>query len=189
MENLKDKLPSIIFNTVEFLLLFGISTLIGIAWYEGLCVLLLFTLVRNLVGKGKHYKNPLLCLLWSSLVFSVIFISVRIDYILAVVLTIFYAIAQTGRVDAKETFMWKGRSTNYDYIEKFIKRMTGTATLRTFEEKLEDFNPRSYNVYKYRFKKGYSFCKIGEILNIDNRRISEILKSLELAINLYFDIK
>ena len=69
MERFKKKLPSIIFNTVEFLLLFGISTLIGIAWYEGLCVLLLFTLVRNLVGKGKHYKNPLLCLLWSSLVF------------------------------------------------------------------------------------------------------------------------
>ena len=88
MERFKKKLPSIIFNTVEFLLLFGISTLVGIAWHEGLCVLLLFTLVRNLVGKGKHYKNPLLCLLWSSLVFSVIFISVRIDYILAVVLTI-----------------------------------------------------------------------------------------------------
>lgn len=189
MRKLKKFIPSIIFNTVEFLLLFGLSTLIGVSWHEALCVLLLFTLVRNLVGKGKHYRNPLLCLLWSSLVFVVIFISIKIDYLLAIVLTIFYAIAQTGRVDVKETFMWRGRSTSYDYIQEFINKMNGTATLRTFEEKLEDFNPRIYNVYKYRFKKEYSFCKIGKILNIDNRRISEILKALELAMNLYFDIK
>lgn len=189
MEIIKKYLPSIIFNTVEFLLLFGISAAIGVAWYDSISILLLFTLVRCIVGEGKHYKSPKLCLIWSLLTFVILFATTKISYPLAIILTIFYAIAQTGKVDVKEMFMWKGSNTNYEYIEKFIKKMQGTAALRTFEEKLENFNSRIYDVYKYRFIKGYTFHTISEIMDIDNRRISEMLKALELAINLYFDIK
>lgn len=189
MERLKELLPSIIFNAAEWLLLFGIGAVIGVKWYDVVCILLLFTLVRCLVGNGKHYKSPKLCIIWSATVFFVLFITIKINYALAIILTIFYATAQTGKVDVKEMFMWKGSNTNYDYIAKFIKNMQGTATLRTFEERLENINPRIYDVYKYRFIKGYTFHTISEILNIDNRRISEMLKALELAINLYFDIK
>lgn len=181
--------PSAIFEAGESLLLIGFGYLVGVKWHEVLSLLLVFMIVRNVIGKGKHYRHPSECLVWSLLVFGTSVLLIRINYILSLLLVGIYAVAQTAHVDAREMYMWKGRHTNYDYINRFIKRMEGTVALRTFEENLEEFDPRIYNVYKYRLKKGYSFGKIEEILNIDNRRISEILKALELAINLYFNIK
>lgn len=181
--------PTILFNSFEFILLAIIGVLVGIQWYEAISILITFMLSRNLIGKGKHYRNPNECLFWSSLIFGVLFYLATIDYTLSLLLTVVYATAQTNKVDVSEMFMWKSKSTSYDYIRDFILDNKDTPALIVFEYKLEKFNPKIYDVYRYRFIKGYSFHTIGEILDLDNRRISEILKSLELAINLYFDIK
>lgn len=181
--------PSAIFELTEALILIGIGYLYGVKWHEVVSLLLVFMLVRNIVGKGKHYKHPAECLVWSLLVFGTSIFLIKINYVLAVLLTAVYSVTQTGLVDVSDMFMWKGNNTSYDYIVKYIRDNQGTTALKAFENKLEMLNTKAYDVYKYRFIKGYSFNTISELLNLDNRRISEILKALELAINLYFDIK
>lgn len=186
MNKLLYYLPTIIFNGIEFVLLLILGMLIAVPWHQAVSILIVFMLVRNLLGLSKHYKNPITCLIWSLLVFGLLFVIIKINYILAIVLIIFYAMAQTGRVDVRDTYMWKG--STYKYLEMFIQNKRGSSALNVFEDKLEEINPRIYNVYKYRFIKGYSYDTISEILKMDKRRISEIMKALELTIRMYFDV-
>ena len=189
MKKLIRYIPSILFNTFELLLLFSIGYLLKVNIFNIICILLTFMLTRNIVGKGKHYKSPIFCLIWSSLVFIALFLISRVNHCLAMLLTIYYAVTQTEKVDTSELFMWKGKSSNYSYIKEFITKKEGTVALQNFEDKLKATDLKAYKIYLYKFKYGYSFTTISELMNIDNRRISEILKSLELAINLYFEIK
>lgn len=179
--------PSTIFELGESLLLIGFGWLIGVKWHEVLSLPLVFMLVRSIIGKGKHYKHPSECLIWSLLVFGTSTILIKINYPLALLLTAVYAVAQTGLVDVQEMYMWKGGG--YDYIEKFIEENEHTPALVTFENKLEKINRTAYLVYKYRFKEKCRFNEISDLVDRDERRISELLKALELCINLYFDIK
>lgn len=181
--------PTILFNTLELVLLAGIGALLGLPVWQILTIILVFMLVRNIVGEGKHYKNPFLCLIWSSLVFTALFISARLNFTLAVVLTTFYATAQTGKVDVRDAFMWRSSNGEYQYLQEFITKMQGTEALITFEDKLKFVNPKVYKVYKYKFIDGYSFKAISNLMQIDTRRISEMLKTLETTMNVYFNIK
>lgn len=181
--------PTIIFNALELLMLLGVGALLRIPIWQPAAILVLFMLVRNLVGKGKHYRNPLLCLIWSCVVFSALFVVAKICFPLAAVLTVFYATAQTGRVDVREVFMWKGSDTDYKYIQKFVEKMNGSEALQVFEDKLKFVNDKVYKIYDYRFKKHYSFSTISNMMQIDTRRISEMLKILDTTINVYFNIK
>ena len=181
--------PTVIFNLLELLILIGLGAIIKIPIWEVITILMVFMLVRNLVGEGKHYRNPILCLVWSSIVFAALFVSARFNFTLAVVLTIFYATAQTGKVDVRDAFMWKSKNNDYQYLQEFVNKMKGTETLAVFENKLRFVNPMVYKVYHYRFKEDYSFNAISEMMKIDTRRISEMLKTLETTMNVYFTIK
>lgn len=189
MNKLLYYLPTILFNVFELLIIGAIGLLMGATIPAMICILLVFTLVRNLLGGGKHYKSPLLCLIWSMLVFILLFYISTISFALAIVLAIFYAMAQTGRVDVQEMFMWKHKDAGYNYLQEFIDKMKDTTALKTFENKLAIVNPKAYKVYKYRFKENYKFSDISDILEMDTRRISEILKSIDLCLKMYFDIK
>lgn len=189
MKKLLYYVPTILFNTLELFLLFMIGTAMDVEIYKMISILLTFTLVRNLIGEGKHYKNPALCLIWSLAVFSILFLICKLNFILALILTIFYSAAQTGKVDVTDMFMYRVANTNYEYIQEFVNNMAGTKTLEDFETKLMCTNPKAYAVYKYRFKEGYVLDDISDTLGIDKRRVTEILQALELAINLYFNIK
>lgn len=181
--------PTVIFNLLELLILIGLGAIIKIPIWEVITILMVFMLVRNLVGEGKHYRNPILCLVWSSIVFAALFVSARFNFTLAVVLTVFYATAQTGKVDVRDAFMWKSKNNDYQYLQEFVNKMKGTETLAVFENKLRFVNPMVYKVYHYRFKEDYSFTAISGMMKIDTRRISEMLKTLETTMNVYFTIK
>lgn len=181
--------PTVIFNLLELLILIGLGAIIKIPIWEVITILMVFMLVRNLVGEGKHYRNPILCLVWSSIVFAALFVSARFNFTLAVILTVFYATAQTGKVDVRDAFMWKSKNNDYQYLQEFVNKMKGTETLAVFENKLRFVNPMVYKVYHYRFKEDYSFTAISEMMKIDTRRISEMLKTLETTMNVYFTIK
>lgn len=178
--------PTIIYHVLVTTLLYSIGAKIGLPVQMMLSIALIFMLIRNALG-GKHYKNPLLCLIWSTSVFTALFLSANIDFVLAIVLTVFFAITQTSKVDVKETFMWKGG--DYEYLEEFIKENEHSPMLNAFEEKLERINKKAYKVYVYRFKEKRTFNSLSDMLDIDSRRVSELIKAVELAMNLYFNIK
>lgn len=189
MNIIKKYLPTVLFNTLEFILLLCIGILLRVDVLKAVCILLLFTITRNIIGAGKHYKSPFMCLVWSSVVFLILFYITKIDFVVAIVLTVFCATAQTGKVDVHDMFMWNGRDSQYDYLEKYVDKITDTKPLEVFENKLKTLDENIYNIYKYRFKDKIPFTNICEKMNKDKRRICEGLKTLELAMNLYFDIK
>lgn len=190
MKKLLYYLPTIIFNVLEFALVLILGNLFHASIPNMISIVFVFMITRNLAGEGsgKHYKNPILCLIWSVIMFTTLSGISTVSFILSIILTIFYALVQTNRFDVTEAFMWKGKETSYGYLKEFVERMEGTSALSNFENKLAKVNPKAYKVYYYRFKKDCSFHDISEILEVDNRRISEILKSLELCIKIYFDM-
>lgn len=189
MKKLSYYVPTILFNTIELFLLLLVGMALDVEIYKMISILLTFMLVRNLIGEGKHYKNPILCLIWSLVVFAILFLICKLNFMLAIILTVFYSSAQTGKVDVRDMFMYRVANTNYEYIQEFVDNMEGTKTLEEFETKLMCTNPKAYAVYKYRFKEKYILDDISHTLDMDKRRITEILQALELAINLYFNIK
>lgn len=185
---IKKYLPSLVFNVSEYILLVCAGITIHVEIPIAISILLTFMLTRNLIGNAKHYKSPILCLLWSTIIFTGLFIVSKINFILSIILTIFYATTQTDKVNVNDMFLWSGRDSRYDYITNYLIKIQDTSELQIFEDKLQKFNEDLYLIYKYKLKQNHPFSKLCEATGVDKRRICEHLKSLELAINLYFNI-
>ena len=68
-------LPSIIFNVIEFVVIILIGVLLQLKMLDIICIILLFGIIRMLTHSAIHYKNWKLCILWSTLQMSSLFLA------------------------------------------------------------------------------------------------------------------
>ncbi len=83
---------------------------------------------------------------------------------------------------------WKGKQSNHQEISDFIDSNLNSESLREFESKLENTSLLDYSIYVCRFKQKKTFIMIQKELDISTARISESLNSINLAIQIYFNI-
>ena len=118
-------LPSIIFNLIETLIIFLIGRLLELRLVELLIILVLFSGLRIKLGGALHYKSPKKCILWTTLVFTVLFLIFKVNPIIGIVITAFSSIILTDKANTKgsinDMFMWKGKSSKYEDIDEYIQ--------------------------------------------------------------------
>lgn len=189
MKKIMYYLPSILFNLLEVITLSLIGYFfIGIDLSMIIISMVVFTLCRQVTQCSKHYKSPILCSIWSIIVFSTLFCVIKVDELVGMLLTIVASFTQTGLLDANELFMWRRGFSKYADMAAYIKLYNNTKALKEFEQRLQNTDELAYAIYVYKFKEGLSFESISERLNhIDNRRIVDVLNCIQLSFNIYFN--
>lgn len=188
MENLKENLPSIIFNILETVIVILVGLAIKIDIIPIFVVLMTFTIVKLLCKKSLHYKNPWECLLWSTITLTVLLLLTKVGIVVAVLMTIIAALLLSKKGDIKEVYMWKGKQSNFYDIDNYLKEHRQDDKVQQFEMLIKKQGELLYQLYVLRFYKNYSFKKLQEELDLDNRRITDKLDAIALAFRTYFDI-
>lgn len=185
-------LPSIIFNLIETLIIFLIGRLLELRLVELLIILVLFSGLRMKLGGALHYKSPKKCILWTTLVFTVLFLIFKVNPIIGIVITAFSSIILTDKGNTKgsinDMFMWKGKSSKYEDIDEYIKYNSMDVKLIEYEDILKKKDTVLFLLYKYRFKEILTFSEISEKLKMSNSRISEKLDNIALSIRVFCGI-
>ena len=182
------KLPSIIFTIAETCVIVLTGRLLHIEYFHILLIMLAFTIIRIKVPKPMHYRKWYHCLIWTSLVFLSLFVVLKFDIKLSVIMSLFMAFVLSSKGNIEDMFMWKGKNTNYADIEEYIKYNEYDTKLIEFENKLKEQPGIEYLLYKYRFKQGLSYSQISEKLEIETPRIAEKLEKIAFAIRIYCKI-
>jgi len=182
------KLPSIIFTIAETCVIVLTGRLLHIEYFHILLIMLAFTIIRIKVPKPMHYRKWYHCLIWTSLVFLSLFVVLKFDIKLSVIMSLFMAFVLSSKGNIEDMFMWKGKNTNYADIEEYIKYNEYDTKLIEFESKLKEQTGIEYLLYKYRFKQGLSYSQISEKLEIETPRIAEKLEKIAFAIRIYCKI-
>lgn len=182
-------LGSLIFNVTETLFVIIIGRLFSLPIIHILLLMLIFLVVRNICGMTIHFKTWYRCFLWSSLVFTTIFLVAKIGFIEGLLFTILSAYLMTGKSNINELFLWKptGQS-KYSDIDAYIKYNEVNPRLMDFEDNLRRRDRILFLIYKYRFREKLSFSEISDRLEIDNARIVEKLDQIALAIRISCEI-
>lgn len=185
-------LPSIIFNLFETLIIFSIGRLLELKLIELFMILVLFSGIRISLGNALHYKSPIKCILWTTLVFTSLFLVFKVDFMIGIIITIFASFILTSKGNTKgsisDMFMWKGRSSKYEDIDEYIKYNSMNIKLIEFEEILKKQDNLLFLLYKYRFKERLTFSEISDKLKMNNSRISEKLENIALSIRVFCGI-
>lgn len=121
MNKIMLKLPSIIFNLAEVLVIILAGKLLGLKLEIILIVLFSFVSVRITIGGAMHYKSPYKCAVWSLLVFLSLFVLTNVGWLVSIIMSVFCAIILTTKGDINDGLMWKGKNTKYYDIEEYIK--------------------------------------------------------------------
>ena len=169
------KLPSIIFAIAEMCVIILTGRLLHIEYFHILLIILAFSIIRIKVPKPMHYKKWYHCLVWTSLVFLSLFVVLKFEIKLSVIMSLIMAFILSSKGNIEDMFMWKGKNTNYADIEEYIK-------YNEYDTKLIEFEN------KYRFKRGLSYSQISEKLEIETPRIAEKLEKIAFAIRIYCKI-
>lgn len=182
-------IPSILLNLLEIAILFLTGYyIVGLPVLHIVLPLIVFTVCRTATHSAKHYKSPVLCAIWSGLLFTTIFYVTKIDFSMGMLLTIIAALAQTGLLDVRELFMWRRDYSKYQSMQDYIDSHKNDAKLKEFELRLQKADPFIYRVYDLKFNKKLSFDKISDTLDgMDNRRIVDYLNCVLLAFEIFFE--
>lgn len=178
----------VVFNLAEIATLILLGVLFQIQIAHMLYVMLAFFLGRMFCGRQLHYKKWQICFVWTLLIFLSLFVLVKIELPLSIILTIFASYILTGKANITDMFMWKGNNTKYQDIIDFIKYHPLSDELVQFEENIKKQDDLTYLIYKYRFKDGLSFSEISDKLQMDTQRITEYLEKIAFAMRLYCKI-
>lgn len=195
-------LPSIIFNIVETVIIFGIAILMDISIYNIIYILSVFQVVRHLIKKDKHYKNPFKCLIWTTLIFTSIFLMAKVNMIICTAACIFapYILSGNADINKKEDkevcknvgmYMWKPKDepSKYKFIEDYIEENKDTTELMEFENFLEEIDSQNYKIYSLRFYEGKSLKYITEEMEISSTaRVTEKLDEIQNILKVYLKV-
>ena len=188
MKKIIFKLPSIIFNLAETLVIILAGKLLGLKLEIMLMIMAVFVMIRISLGKAMHYKSPYKCAIWSLLVFLSLFVLTNVGFGVSIIMAIFCAFILTTKGDINDAFMWKGKNTKYNDIEEYIKYNSMETKLIEYEEKLKSQDSLNFLIYKYRFKDKMTFSEMSERLDLENPRIVEKLEQIAFSFRIYFGI-
>lgn len=189
MEWLRKNIGTLIFNISETIVIFLLGLALNLPVTYILLVMVTFMISRGFFGKALHFKTWYRCLIWSSLILLSLFVLLKIDLVISIVLAIFSAFIMTGRSNLKDLYLWnRGDGSKYQDIIEFVKYNELDTKLLEFETKMKEKDNLEYLIYKYKFKDGKTFKDITEILEMESPRLVEHLDKIAFAIRLYCGI-
>lgn len=182
-------LPSIIFNVVEVLIIGLVGTLLKLPFKDMLIIFTLFVLVRLGIGGAMHYKAWQKCILWSTLMFLSLFVVVKADWLISLIMSVFCGYILTNRANLKDIFMWSGRTSKYEALKDLIALSPNNAIIIENEEYWRKNYPIRYEIFRYYFRENKTYKEIVEIKNFDDntiikRECATIYSILEKPLNL-----
>lgn len=194
-------LPSIIFNILETAIILLIAKIIGLSIYRIVYTICVFQVTRHLLKQDKHYKSPFKCFIWSTIIFTLIFLVAKIDIISSTIATILGAYVLSGKADVNKQegkeesknvgmYLWKqrGEPSKYKFIEDYVKENKDTEQIKEFEMFLSKKNNEYYKIYKLRFYDGKSQKYIVDKMQISSTaRLTEKLDEIQSILQLYLE--
>lgn len=174
----------LVFNIVETITIFmiGLALQISVNYIIGL--MLIFFLTRAVCGKlfnakSKHYKKAYECFIWSTLVFSSVYVITDLHIYITILLTIFTALIVTGTADINELYMWKGSKSKYNALIDFLAVSPNNPIILEHEEYWRKNYPMRYDIFILFFRERKSYEEIVEIKDLpDNKIIQRECKSI-----------
>ena len=170
-------LPSIIFNTGEFLAIILIGFLLELKLNKMIILILLFSITRMFFKQAMHYKDWKRCLLMTSLFFLSLFIVAKADFYIALIMTIFEALILTGHGNINDMFMWGGNKLNKEVFD-WVRFNPNNKKLLEYEKHLKEHDHQKYIIFKYRFREFKSYSEISNLMDISTPRLTEELKTI-----------
>lgn len=180
-------LPSIIFNVIEMLVIFLVGISLRIPIKDILIIFILFAIIRIQLGGALHYKSPIRCAIWSTIVFASLFIVSKVGPEIAFPIVIFSGYILTTKGNIQDILMWKSGS-NYMDIDEFIKYAITDdrkKKINEFEKRLRSEEPQLYDIYSLRFKEGYKHYQIQKMLDISGSRLTEKLNRIATSFRIF----
>jgi len=180
IKNITKNWVSILFNVAEIIILFGIALSLGLCLRTIIIIMVSWTIVRNVIGVGLHYKAWYLCGIWTIAIFVSLFVVARLDFVLSLILTLFAALILSGRANLCDTFLFKpSGQTRYrkeiDTVQAILKDSNHPMynTLLA-HEKLILYEGEQYmhEVYTHIFKNGLTLNETARLMDIETTYVS-----------------
>ena len=140
---IKNFIFGLIFNIAETVLIFMIGKMLQLQTSYIILIMLVFFVSRLIYGEPKHYNKWYRCCIWSSLVFTSLFVLTNLDLLAIILFTTFTALISSGKADVTDMYMWKNVSKYQDVMD-FIKYNEFSDVLLEFEEKLKNTDSLTY---------------------------------------------
>ena len=172
---------SIIYNIVVTGILLILGFIISAEWEYSIYIAGSFFLLRQLIGKPKHYKSPVLCATWILLLFVILFWVGRINLPIALIMVAFCALALSDQfnIDDNLMFAWKNKHVPRAHQDVFdyVRIAKSTNAPNPIVDKLEcriaeENNPIVSMVYTYVFVENRSYTYTAKLLDIDGNEVS-----------------
>lgn len=187
-KNKKMMVNATIFNLIEIICVLLIGLSLGLKIRYVVIITFLFPTCRFIFKKPIHYKSPYLCFIITLALFSTLFLLLKVDILVSIILTIFSGYILTNNANIFDIFMWSGKKTQYQDIIDYIRFNPLNSKIKEFEEKTQEQDNLSYLIYKYRFKDGLTFAEISKRLDIETNRITEIQDKVAFAFRVYIGL-
>lgn len=179
---------SLFFNILETIIIYMIGLIFKVSHNEIIVIMITFFFTRLLCGKPKHFATWYRCFVWSLLVSTSLFALTDLHIFVILLLSAFTGYLSTGKADINDMYMWKGRNSNYQDIDDYIKYNPMSDELLDFEKKLKERDNLLYLLYKYRFKENLTHAQIAEKTDLETPRVSEKIDKVAFSLRIYCGI-
>ena len=171
-------LPSIIFNVAETLAIILIGVLLlKLDILDVIVIILVFAIIRMLTRSAMHYKSWKLCLIWSCMQISFLFLTAKVSFAIGITSTIFAAIILSDKGNISDMFMWGGNTLNNE-VFNWVKFNQNNEKLIKYENDLDKTDRRKYFIFRYRFREFRSYNEIAKLMGLPTQRISDELNTM-----------
>lgn len=172
------------FNIIETITIYMIGLALKISNNYIIALMIIFFLTRTVCGKfpkgkSKHYKKAYQCFIWSTLIFTSVYVITDLHIYITILLTIFTALIVTGIADINELYMWKGNHSKYNALIDFLAVSPNNPIILEHEEYWRKNYPMRYDIFILFFRERKSYEDIVEIKDLpDNKIIQRECKSI-----------
>lgn len=172
------------FNIVETITIFMIGLALKIDYNYIIALMIIFFLTRAVTGKvfnekAKHYKKAYQCFIWSTLVFTSVYVITDLHIYVTILLTIFTGFIVTGKADINDMFMWKGSKSKYEALIKVVSLSPNNSIILEHEEYWRKNYPMRFEIFRLYFRERETYDEIVEELDLpDNKLIQKECKAI-----------
>lgn len=166
----------LLFNIVETITIFMVGLALKISWNYIVALMLTFFLTRAVCGKlfdgkPKHYKKAYQCFIWSTLVFTSVYVITDLHIYIIILLTIFTAFISTGKADINDLYMWKGNRSKYNALINLVSLSPNNKILLEHEEYWRNNYPIRYEIFTLFFRERKTYEDIVEELDLPDTKV------------------
>ena len=137
MKDLVKNWRSFLFNLSELVLILISGYFLGLSTIEIVIVVLLFCSVRMITKSAMHYKSWKKCLCWSLLLVTSLFILVKVNILIAIIMTIFSALIISEKGNINDCFMYQDKKEEGKYreLKQYVEKNKNTEEIKEGENK------------------------------------------------------